>query len=104
MSLFKNIQTNAEMENLISGMEIMLNDAKYQNPNKNYLEQEKRIKTLRNFQFEFLEMSEQVRISEKVYKKGLIENEKYKIAFEDLSKKNESLEIELTNLKKDIIL
>lgn len=104
MSLFKNIQTNAEMENLISGMEIMLNDAKYQNLNKNYLEQEKRIKTLRNFQFEFLEMSEQVRISEKVYKKELIENEKYKIAFEDLSKKNESLEIELNNLKKDIIL
>ena len=92
------------MENLISGMEIMLNDAKYQNLNKNYLEQEKRIKTLRNFQFEFLEMSEQVRISEKVYKKELIENEKYKIAFEDLSKKNESLEIELNNLKKDIIL
>lgn len=103
-NLFENIQIFAELEFLISGMEISLNEAKLSNPNKSFVESEKRCKNLRKFQSEFLEMAEEVRIMDKKYNKVLSENQKYEIAFDDICKKLKDVETERDNLKKDIIL
>jgi thymidylate kinase len=102
--LFKDIQINAELEHLICGMEIMLNEVLLREPNKNVTESKKRIEKLRDFQLLYLELSEEVRITEKNYGKILMEVEQYKAITIQANKKINELQKEIEQLKSDISL
>ncbi len=101
-NLFENIQINAKMECVISGMEILLNKSKISQPERDFASQMELIKDLRQFQFEFLETVEENRILNKMYNKVFSQNSQYEIALDDLNKKNELLKIEVENLKQNL--
>ncbi len=103
-NLFENIQTNAKIEYVISEMEILLNEAKKSSPTKDFATQTERIKSLREFQHDFLETVEENRIVNKMYGKIFAQNSQYEIALIELTKERDKLKEENINLKSDIIL
>lgn len=103
-NLFENIQTNAKIEHLISEMEILLNEAKKSSPSKDFAPQLERVKSLREFQFEFLETVEENRIVNKMYGKIFSQNQQYEIALMELTKERDALKQENINLKSDMYL
>lgn len=64
-NILEQILKNGEFEGLISEMEILLHEAKIKNPKIDLTAQQNRIKRLREFQLEYMEAIEEVRIVNK---------------------------------------
>ena len=93
-----------ELQFVCSRFEILLTDGKEKHPTKDFSEQEKIIKILRKFEYEFLELTEYKRQLRKIIKEVFEENTSHKITIMSMAKEMQQLKEENENLKQNIII
>lgn len=97
------VGTDGLVQEVISYLEFRLAEAQGKNPKADYTEQERKIKILKAYRMDHLEILEENRIMDKKYLK--IAN-KYDLVFKmhhDLAQENKRLSEENNNLKESIL-
>jgi len=85
-------------------MEVILTEGKTRFPDKDYSEQEKIIVMMREFEHNYLEISEYKRQLRKLIKEVFEENTSHKITIMSMAKEIQQLKEENENLKQNIII